>query len=45
MDYFERLQSVGFDTDINFYSRKFSSDLRKKFALMENEILPVVFKK
>ena len=45
MDYFERLQSVGFETDINFYSRKFSSDLRKKFALMENEILPVVFKK
>ena len=45
MDYFERLQNVGFDTDINFYSRKFSSELRKKFALMENEILPVVFKK
>jgi len=45
MDYFERLKSVGFQTDVNFYSRKFSADDRKKFGLIENEILPVVFKK
>lgn len=45
MDYFERLKSVGFQTDINFYSSKFSDEDRKKFGLIENEILPVVFKK
>ena len=44
MDYFERLQSVGFQTDINFYSKKFSEEDRKKFGLLENEILPVVNK-
>ena len=45
MDYFDRLKSVGFEVDINFYSRKFSIEERRKFGLMENEILPVVFKK
>ena len=45
MDYFDRLKSVGFEADINFYSRKFSSEERERFALMENEILPVVSKK
>lgn len=45
MDYFERLKSVGFEVDINFYSRTFSSEERKKYGLMENEILPVVFKR
>lgn len=44
MDYFYRLKNVGFQTDINFYSRKFSSQERRKFGLVENEILPVVFK-
>ncbi len=44
MDYFERLQSVGFKTDINFYSKKFSSKEIKKFGLRASEILPVVFK-
>ena len=44
MDYFERLNSVGFEVDINFYSRTLSSEERKKYSLMENEILPVVFK-
>ena len=44
IDYFDRLTSVGFQTDINFYSRKFSSEERKKFGLMEIEILPVVRK-
>ena len=35
MDYFERLKSVGFEVDINFYSRTFSREERKKYALME----------
>ena len=45
MDYFERLKSAGFEVDINFYSKKFSKEDCKKFGLMENEILPIVFKK
>ena len=45
MDYFDRLKSVGFEVDINCYSRTFSTEDRKKFGLMENEILPVVYKK
>ncbi len=45
MDYFTRLESVGFKVDINFYSRTFSEADRKKYGLMENEILPVVYKK
>lgn len=44
MDYFSRLQSVGFQTDANFYSRKFPVHDRQRFGLMENEILPLVFK-
>ena len=34
MDYFDRLKSAAFEVDINFYSRKFSSEERKRFALM-----------
>lgn len=45
MDYFSRLESVGFQVDVNFYSKTFSEADRKKFGLMENEILPVVYKK
>ena len=45
MDYFGRLESVGFRVDVNFYSRTFSEAERKKYGLMENEILPVVYKK
>lgn len=45
MDYFERLQKVGFEVDVNYYSRTFSAEERKKFGLLENEILPVVYKK
>jgi SAM-dependent methyltransferase len=44
MDYFQRLESVGFKVEINYYSKKFSAEDRKRFGLMENEILPVVFK-
>lgn len=44
MDYFKRLESVGFDTEINFYSKKFSPNEIKKYALVENEILPIVKK-
>ena len=44
MDYFDRLKSVGFETEINFYSQKFSEADIKKFGLNKNEILPVVRK-
>ncbi len=44
MDYFDRLKSVGFDAEANFYSQKFSDEDIKKFALNRNEILPVVRK-
>ena len=44
MDYFDRLKSVGFDAEANFYSQKFSDADIKKFALNRNEILPVVRK-
>ncbi|MDQ0475796.1 MULTISPECIES: class I SAM-dependent methyltransferase [Chryseobacterium] len=45
MDYFDRLKKAGFDVDINFYSKKFSNEDRRRYGLTENEILPVVFKK
>jgi SAM-dependent methyltransferase len=44
MDYFERLKSVGFSVDINFYSQKFSEQEQKRFGLNLTEILPVVRK-
>ena len=44
MDYFDRLRSVGFDAEINFYSQKFSEADIKRFGLNKNEILPVVRK-
>lgn len=44
MDYFDRLKSVGFSVDINFYSKKFSKEEIKKFGLNETEILPIVRK-
>lgn len=44
MDYFDRLRNTGFRTEPNFYSKTFSETDRKKFGLMENEILPVVIK-
>lgn len=44
MDYFDRLKSVGFDAEANFYSQKFSDTDIKRFGLNRNEILPVVKK-
>jgi len=44
MDYFDRLKHVGFEIEVNFYSKKFSEKERKRFALIDNEILPVVYK-
>ena len=44
MDYFQRLESVGFKVEINYYSKKFSPEDRKRFGLMENEILPIIYK-
>lgn len=44
MDYFDRLRSVGFEVDINFYSQKFSDSDIHRFGLSKNEILPIVRK-
>ena len=44
MDYFDRLKSVGFDAEANFYSQKFSEEDIKRFGLNKNEILPFVRK-
>lgn len=44
-DYFDRLRNAGFEVDVNFYSKKFSPEERLRFGLIENEILPVVFKR
>lgn len=44
MDYFERLISVGFSVDINFYSQNFSEEEQKRFGLNVTEILPIVRK-
>ena len=44
MDYFDRLKSVGFNAEANFYSQKFSDADIKKFGLNRNEILPIVRK-
>lgn len=45
MDYFDRLRKANFHVEKNFYSRKYSPEDIKKFGLLENEVLPVVFKK
>lgn len=44
MDYFDRLKSVGFDAEANFYSQRYSDADIKRFGLNRNEILPVVRK-
>jgi len=44
MDYFDRLKHAGFEVYINFYSKKISEEERRRFALIENEILPIVYK-
>ncbi|MFN3019960.1 class I SAM-dependent methyltransferase [Chryseobacterium sp. TY3] len=44
MDYFDRLKSVGFEVDINYYSQNFSENDQKRFALQKNEILPIIRK-
>lgn len=44
IDYFDRLKSIGFEVDINYYSKKFSADNIKKYGLNSSEILPVVTK-
>ncbi len=45
MDYFDRLRKAGFEVDINFYSKTFSHETITKYGLLENEILPIVYKK
>ncbi len=44
MDYSQRLESVGFSVEMNFYSQEFSDEEIQKYALMKNEILPIVRK-
>lgn len=44
MDYFDRLRSAGFQAEPDFYSQKFSEKDIRRYGLMKNEILPVVFK-
>lgn len=44
MDYFDRLKSVGFKVEPNFYSQKYSKPDQIRYGILENEILPVVFK-
>lgn len=44
MDYFDRLRSVGFEAEANYYSQKYSESEIRRFALNKNEILPIVRK-
>lgn len=44
MDYFERLRDAGFEVDTSYSSSQFSEEEQGRFALMKNEILPVVKK-
>ncbi len=44
MDYFERLQKVGFKTEINYYSQKFSEEEIRRYGLNKSEILPIIRK-
>ena len=43
-DYFDKLRSVGFKVEEVNYSQKISSELSRRYRLMEGELLPVVFK-
>ena len=43
-DYFDKLRSIGFEVKEESYAKKIAPDLAKRYALMENEILPVCFK-
>ncbi len=45
LDYFDKLRTIGFKVDEINYSNKLSPELIKKYALMENEILPICYKK
>ena len=44
MDYFTRLESVGFEVEILEYSKTFSKKEQMRYGLSENEILPIVRK-
>lgn len=43
-DYFDKLRSLGFKVEEVNYSQKISSELSRRYRLMEGELLPVVFK-
>jgi SAM-dependent methyltransferase len=44
LDYFDRLKKAGFTTEVLYYSQKYTDSEIQKYALMKNEILPVVYK-
>lgn len=44
-DYFEKLRAIGFRVDEIDYTKKISPEERIQFCLMQNEILPVCYKK
>lgn len=44
MDYFDRLESVGFKAEANFYSQQYSEEDQFRYSLMKNEILPIIRK-
>ena len=44
LDYFTKLRSIGFKVEEVNYSQKISSELSRRYRLMEGELLPVVFK-
>ncbi|NAW51028.1 methyltransferase domain-containing protein [Elizabethkingia argentiflava] len=44
MDYFDRLQQVGFQVEANRYSQQFSTEDQKRYSILADEILPIVFK-
>ena len=44
MDYFQRLEDVGFNVTKDFGSHQFTEEEQKKYALMKGEVLPIVRK-
>lgn len=43
-DFVTRLMSVGFEVQPLFYSKNYSAEDRRKYALLEDELLPVITK-
>ena len=43
-DYFNKLRNIGFKVSEELYAKKIAPNLAKRYALMEEEILPVCYK-